>query len=133
MSYLTKATLALVASVALGLPAAAAAQGGGFTVDPAQATKGMSLWKKHGCYACHGFGRVLGGPDLAGVHERRSREWLQQWMTNTTAMLQSDSTAMALLAAAKGVKMPQIRLSEMEIDALIHYMAQETQKKRMGR
>lgn len=132
MTHLTKATLALIASVALGLPAAAA-QGGGFTVDPALATKGMALWKKHGCVACHGFGRVLAGPDLAGVHERRSHEWIQQWMKNTTAMLQSDSTAMALLAAAKGVKMPQFKITEADVDALIHYMAQETMKRRAGR
>jgi hypothetical protein len=37
---------------------------------------------------------------------------------------------MDLLAKAKGVKMPQIKVSDADIDALIHFIAQETEKKR---
>jgi protein SCO1/2 len=130
MMHLTKATLGMAAIVAFSLPAAGAAQGGGFTVDAAKAANGMKLWKKHGCAGCHAFGRVNAGPDLAGVHERRSMEWIQRWMKNTTEMLQTDSIAMDLLAKAKGVKMPQIKVSDADIDALIHFIAQETEKKR---
>ena len=130
MTYLTKATLALVASVALGLPAAAAAQGGGFMVDAAKAKAGMQAWKKFSCVGCHKIGGKTSGPDLAGVHERRSVEWLTRWLKNTTEMLQTDSTAMALLKEWKGYKMPQIKMSDTDIEALIHFIAQETQKKR---
>jgi hypothetical protein len=47
-------------------------------------------------------------------------------------MLQSDSISQAMLAEAKGVKMPNVKLTDREIDALIHYMAQETAKKKGG-
>jgi hypothetical protein len=33
-----------------------------------------------------------------------------------------------MLAEAKGVKMPNVKLTDREIDALIHYMAQESEK-----
>jgi cytochrome c551/c552 len=45
-------------------------------------------------------------------------------------MLASDSIAQAMLAEAKGVKMPQVKLSDAEIDQLIHYIAQESAKVR---
>jgi hypothetical protein len=47
-------------------------------------------------------------------------------------MLQSDSISQAMLAEAKGVKMPNVKLTEREIDGLIHYMAQESAKKKGG-
>ena len=43
-------------------------------------------------------------------------------------MLASDSTAMALLAEAKGVKMANLKLSDTEIEALINYLADESRK-----
>jgi hypothetical protein len=45
-------------------------------------------------------------------------------------MLASDTLAQRLLAEAKGVKMPNVKLQDREIDALIHYMAQESGKQR---
>jgi len=76
---------------------------------------------------------VRAGPDLLGVVERRDQTWLKSWLKDPTPMLQNDSLAMALLAAAKGVKMPNMKLSERDIDAVMHYMAQETAKKQGGR
>lgn len=122
-------TLALAATLALGLPVAAAAQGSGFTVDEALATRGKAVWTKSGCVGCHAFGKRGAGPDLAGVEHRRSTEWLQRWLKDTKQMLESDSVAQALLAESKGVKMPQFKLTDPEIDALIHYMARESGKR----
>jgi hypothetical protein len=39
---------------------------------------------------------------------------------------------MAMLAQYKNIKMPDMKLADADIDALIHYIAQETQKKRGG-
>jgi Cytochrome c len=66
----------------------------------------------------------LAGPDLAGVTNRRSQDWLKRWLKDPTAMLDSDSTAKELLKQAKGVKMPNMKLDESAIDALIAYLAQ---------
>jgi len=41
-------------------------------------------------------------------------------------MLESDATAKQLLAEAKGVKMPNLHLTDLEIDALIAYINQRS-------
>jgi cytochrome c551/c552 len=132
MSYLTKASLGVAAIVALSLPAQSAAQGGGMMVDATKAQAGKKAFVKFGCQGCHRIGGKTSGPDLAGVIDRRGVEWLTRWLKNTTEMLQSDSTAMALLKEWKGYKMPQMKVSDGDIDHLLHYIAQETAKLRMG-
>ena len=96
------------------------------------ASKGADVYKKKGCAACHNISKAgvenpgyggKAGPDLAGVTDRRSRDWLQRWLKDPPAMLQSDSTAMAIMAESKGLKMPNLKLSDSEIEALIDYLA----------
>ncbi|MDH3458875.1 MAG: cytochrome c, partial [Gemmatimonadota bacterium] len=44
------------------------------------------------CFACHSIGegpRV--GPDLKGVHDRRTGEWLVRWMEDPLGMAKNDS------------------------------------------
>jgi len=65
-----------------------------------------------------------------GVTDRRTPEWLRAWVKAPESMLDSDSTAKALLAEAKGAKMPNLHLNEADIDALLSYLAQESQKKK---
>lgn len=106
-----------------------AAQEQGLAVDPALARKGKSAFTNKGCTACHTIGKgKSAGPDLAGVTERRSREWLERFLANPTEMLETDSTAKALLAEFNNTKMPNLRLKEAEIEALLHYIAQESDK-----
>jgi cytochrome c1 len=45
-------------------------------------------------------------------------------------MLESDSIAQAMLAEFQNVKMPNLKLSDAEVEALIHYMQQESEKKK---
>jgi cytochrome c551/c552 len=100
----------------------------GLRVDPNLAARGKVVYERNGCYACHGMGKVLAGPDLAGVTERRELGWLRRWLKETNAMLESDPQAQAMLEQWRFVRMPQIKLSDADVDALIHYMAQETQR-----
>jgi protein SCO1/2 len=118
---------ALPLSLALG-------QGSGFTVDAALAAQGKKVYSNK-CSTCHApmGGGMRAGPDLIGVVERRDGTWLRSWLKDPTPMLQNDSLAMSLLAAAKGVKMPNMKLSDRDIEAVIHYIAQETAKKQGGR
>lgn len=120
-------SLAVVAAFAFAAPAAAQ---GSNTVDAALAKKGKTLFSNRGCNACHTFGKKLAGPDLVGATERRDREWLRRWLLHTDEMLQSDSIAQALLAEYQNVKMPNLHLSEAEVDALLNYIQQETDKKK---
>ena len=121
-------SLAVLAALAIA-PAAAAAQGG-MTVDATLAKRGKSLFTSRGCNACHAFGKKLAGPDLVGATERRSQEWMRRWLKNTDEMLESDSIAQAMLAEYQNVKMPNLRLLDADVDALLHYMQQESDKKK---
>ena len=95
-------------------------------VDHAQATAGKVLFERHGCYTCHAFGRRLAGPDLNGVANGRTQEWLRKWFADTDAMIEGDPIGQALVEAWKGVRMPNFRLSQRDADALIQFMAQES-------
>jgi mono/diheme cytochrome c family protein len=76
-------------------PPAAAVAG---EVDAALATQGEALMSARGCTACHtvGGGRLV-GPDLAGVTERRSAEFVVAMIVNPDSMLANDATAKELL------------------------------------
>lgn len=121
-----KLTLTAAAVFALALPMSAAAQGGSFTVDAGLAKQGEKLWKNRGCSGCHVIGKKAGGPDVSGVVQRRGLEWVRRWLGNTTEMLETDSTAQAMLAEWNNVKMPDMKLKDSEVNALIHYMAHKS-------
>lgn len=120
---------------ALALPTALHAQGpqpatkAGFTVDEALAKRGKTVWVNRGCMGCHTIGKgPLAGPDLAGVIERRDLDWLKRWLKDTEQMLATDSLAQALLKEYKNTRMPNLRLSDADIDALLNFIAQESEK-----
>jgi cytochrome c551/c552 len=99
-------------------------------VDPNLAKKGKAIFTSRGCNACHTVGKngKMAGPDLAGVTERRSHDWLKRWLKNPTEMIGSDSIADAMVVEAKNVKMPNMKLSDSDIDALINYFADNPKK-----
>jgi protein SCO1/2 len=129
MTRSIKLALTAFAAIALALPAGAVAQGS-FTVDPALAKTGKKLWQNRGCSGCHGIGKKQAGPDLAGVSDRRDADWLRRWLKDTDSMLQTDSIAQAMLAEWNNIKMPNLKLSDADVDALLHYIAQETAKQK---
>ena len=98
-------------------------------VDPNLAKRGASLFKSKGCTACHTIGKGrLSGPDLAGVTDRRSHDWLKRWLKNPADLIGADSIADAMVAEAKNVKMPNLKLSDSDIDALLNYLAEKKDK-----
>lgn len=126
-------SLTIAAALTLVLPGALAAQeaAAGLTPDPALARKGQSLWNSRGCTGCHSIGHgKRSGPDLAGVLERRDIGWVRRWLKNPPEMMQTDSIAQALLAQFNNTKMPNLRLSDQDIESLLHFIATETEKHR---
>jgi protein SCO1/2 len=121
--------LFLAVVVGIAVAPAAAAQGS-MSVDKNLAKRGKTLFSNRGCNACHTFGKKLAGPDLVGATERRDSVWMRRWLKNTDEMLESDSIAQAMLVEYQNVKMPNLKLSDAEVDALIHYMQEETYKKK---
>jgi mono/diheme cytochrome c family protein len=53
-----------------------------------------------------------------------------RWLKETDAMIASDSTAIQLVAEWNGARMPQQRLSDQEIDAMLAYLRAEEAKLR---
>jgi mono/diheme cytochrome c family protein len=83
---------------------------------------GERLFLAKGCTNCHtiGKGRRV-GPDLAGVSQRRPREWLRRWLENPPAMIASDPAAREM-AREYPLPMPDLRLTESEIRDLLDYL-----------
>jgi mono/diheme cytochrome c family protein len=76
------------------------------------------------CFACHtiGGGRLV-GPDLAGVHELRTQEWLEQFVKSSQTMIKSgDPDAVALAAEYSGIVMPDTLMSDQQIGDLLNYI-----------
>jgi mono/diheme cytochrome c family protein len=122
-----RVTLTTLAAIALGFAGSAAAQDG-FAVDERRARRGKAVWSNTGCVICHriGTGRSA-GPDLAGLFQRRTADWVTRFLENTEEMLETDSIARDLLVEYKKTKMPQVKLSDSDIQAVMHFIAQEGQ------
>lgn len=90
---------------------------------PLNQTDGEALFTAKGCNACHTIGGGdLVGPDLASVTERRTEEWLTNWLIAPDQMLTSDPDAQAMLAQYNNVPMPNLGLKPDEVAALIAYL-----------
>ena len=76
------------------------------------------------CSACHTIGKGDSvGPDLAGVTTRRPREWLVRYVRVPDQMLAAgDPIALELSARYKNVAMPNLSLSEGEINVLLSFI-----------
>jgi mono/diheme cytochrome c family protein len=76
------------------------------------------------CVDCHtiGGGRLV-GPDLAGVSQRRSMEWLIKAVQNSEALIAAgDPDAVALYEEYDETAMPEVPLSDAEVVAIIEYI-----------
>ena len=94
---------------------------------PAQSPEeGHAIFEQK-CKACHtiGGGKLV-GPDLKGVTQRRSRDWLRQWILAPDKMLaQKDPIATKLLKQYNNVQMPNLGLSEAEVDTILAFLEHE--------
>lgn len=87
------------------------------------ALPGEQNFQQH-CGICHtvGSGKLV-GPDLAGVHERRSREWLETFVKSPQAMINSgDAEAVAIFAEFNQLPMPDPLLSAAQIKDVLSYI-----------
>jgi len=96
-------------------------------------TDGQYLFRTR-CETCHSFGGGESGglgPDLLGVTERRDRAWLARWLKEPDKMLEEgDPTATALFKQYREIAMPNFRLTDEEVEALIEHMAEESERVR---
>jgi protein SCO1/2 len=82
------------------------------------------------CASCHSIGggdRI--GPDLMGVTQRREHAWLARFVQDPDKMLaQNDPIARQLFDKYKQVRMPNLRLADEEVSALLAYLDQRSRQ-----
>ena len=116
----------LLTVVITATAAASSAHAQAAKIDPLAASRGRRVWNDRQCRGCHDFGRQQStGPDLAGVTDRRSPEWLRAWLKDPSRP--DDPTARSL-RAQYGLQMPNFNLNDQQIDDLIAYMAEQSQQ-----
>jgi mono/diheme cytochrome c family protein len=76
------------------------------------------------CVSCHEppAGMMRMAPDLNGVHQRRSRQWLVQWLTDPSKMLSEDAIAKQLMQQWNNVPMPQMMLTPDQIEWILEFL-----------
>lgn len=85
--------------------------------------KGKTLFNTK-CASCHKLDKKSTGPALGGVTERRTREWLQQWISNNIEFRASgDADAIKIFEEYNSLMTPFPELSEEDIDNILAYTA----------
>lgn len=80
------------------------------------------------CGGCHSIGHGdIVGPDLAGVLERRDHDWLRRFMREPDRMrAQKEPLAVELDEKYPGARMPNLNLSDGDVDDLFAYLAAQS-------
>jgi protein SCO1/2 len=88
---------------------------------------GQYVFATH-CAACHSIGqgdRI--GPDLAGVTTRRDRGWLSRFIADPDKLLdEKDPITVDLFNRYKHVRMPNLRLADADVDAVIAFLQKQS-------
>ncbi len=91
-------------------------------VGAQDAEEGKKLFQQN-CSACHKLGTKLVGPDLVGVSERRSMDWIIRFVQNSQELIQSgDPDAVKIFEEFNKMVMPPQGLSEEQIKSIVAYI-----------
>jgi cytochrome c2 len=87
------------------------------------AQDGESIFKTI-CAVCHKTtSEKLIGPGLANIHEKRSKEWFNKFVTSSQALIKSgDEDAVKIFDEFNKIVMPDQVFSDAELDALYEYI-----------
>lgn len=90
-------------------------------LDEAMVAKGREISDVK-CMSCHKLtDQKLVGPGWKGVTDRRTPEWIMNFITNVDEMLEKDSEAQAMLELCM-VRMPNQNLADGEARAVLEFM-----------
>ncbi len=99
------------------------------TPNPMLVKKGKQLFTMKACSGCHTIGHGDStGPDLKEIVLTKDTAWLKKWIKDPDAMVKSkDPDVMAKLKKYK-TQMPNLGLTDPEVDALLAYVRSEALK-----
>lgn len=100
------------------------------TAPLAAAPAGPAVSFEKRCYSCHNIGSGnKKGPDLNGVTDRRTRDWLHEYIETPAAFYRKgDPTAVELFTKFAPEVMPDQALTTEEIDAILNMIQALTRK-----
>jgi mono/diheme cytochrome c family protein len=97
-------------------------------LDEAMVAKGKAIFQSK-CVACHKLTtEKLVGPGWSGVTDRRSPDWIMNWITNTKVMVDRDLAAQADLAICL-IRMPDQELNDDQARNVLEFMRENDGKK----
>jgi len=105
------------------LPNALRAQNEADTDQALLAEQGEAIFQKQ-CSTCHtiGGGDTPMGPDLAGVTDRRDRQWLRRIIREPEKLIAEGDPVAQELKEEYGMVMPAMGLSQDELEAVIAFL-----------
>jgi len=90
-------------------------------LDQAMVATGQNIYNVK-CGSCHKTtNEKLVGPGWKGVTDRRTPEWIMNFVTNTEEMIEKDTAAQNMLEVCL-VKMPNQSLAEADARAVLEFM-----------
>lgn len=90
-------------------------------LDQAMVKRGEEIYKAK-CFACHKLtAEKLVGPGWKGVTDRRTPEWIMNFITNTDVMLDSDLVAQQLMVICVA-RMPNQNLNKTDARDVLEFM-----------
>jgi len=90
-------------------------------LDTSMIARGTPIYNSR-CISCHKLtDEKLVGPGWKGVTDRRSPEWIMNFITNTNVMLDSDLVAQQLMVTCV-TRMPNQNLSDDQARAILEFM-----------
>ncbi|RYZ24552.1 MAG: cytochrome c [Chitinophagaceae bacterium] len=97
-------------------------------LDQKMVASGKSVYEVK-CASCHKLtDEKLVGPGWKGVTDRRTPEWIMNFVMNTEEMLNKDAEAQKMLEVCM-VRMPNQSLTETDARAVLEYMLSNDGKK----
>ncbi|HEY2360203.1 MAG TPA: SCO family protein [Candidatus Angelobacter sp.] len=96
-------------------------------LKPVKLNPGQYVFASH-CAACHtvGHGDKI-GPDLLGVTTARNQSWLKRFIQEPDKVIaEKDPTALALFKQYKQVRMPNLRLADGDVMAILKFLQEES-------
>jgi mono/diheme cytochrome c family protein len=97
-------------------------------LDEKMVVSGRAIYQSK-CIACHKLStELLVGPGWAGVTDRRTPEWILNWITNTKVMLDKDLAAQADMVVCL-IRMPNQDLTDKQARDVFEFMRKNDGKK----
>ena len=90
-------------------------------LDQKMVSNGQDIYQSR-CFACHKLtNELLVGPGWFGVTNRRTPEWIMNWITNTKVMIDKDLSAQADMVVCL-IRMPNQDLNDEQARDVLEFM-----------